>query len=368
MPERRVVVDARALQYPVTGIGRYVESLLDWLPPGMTGAARPSAPVEPYGLRVRQMRPDLWNVLWNEVCLNRLLREADAYWSTVGYVPWTRPKRCHVVTTIHDVMHRTHPRSMNLHRRLDMENAVLASVRRADVLTTTCRFVSEQLKERYGRAADVLVPPAPSVVPTTAAAADRMRARLAEGRPEVRQWVLTVGQEIPRKNFVRLADGVAQLPGVGLVIAGPPVDHNVGAELASRVDSTPLLRLGYTSSDDLAALYAAVDVVAFVSLLEGYGMPLLDARSLGVRLLVSDIPPLPEHAGAHAVVCDALSPDAIARGLRTALDSGRPPAERLNSWADSAAALADALGVRSRAATEQSATDAGRSAGSAETS
>src|SRR5206468_3747353 len=97
--------------------------------------------------------------------------------------------------------------------------------------------------------------------------------------------------------------------------AGPPVDPSVGAELAARVESTPLLRLGYTSPEDLAALYAVVDVVAFVSLLEGYGMPLLDARSLGVRLVVSDIPPLPEHAGTHAVVCDALSPDAIANGL-----------------------------------------------------
>jgi glycosyltransferase involved in cell wall biosynthesis len=366
MAERTIVVDARALQYPVTGIGRYVERLLEWLPPGMLGAARPSAPVEPFGLEVRQLRPDLWNVLWNEACLSRLLRHADAYWSTVGYVPWTKPKGCHVVATVHDVMHRTDPRSMSVQRRLDMENAVLASVRRADVLTTTCTFVSEQLRQRYGRAADLLVPPAPSVTPPAQPAVEQMRERLADNRPNVRQWVLAVGQEIPRKNFVRLADAVAQLPGVGLVVAGPPVDRGVAVDLEARAEATPLVRLGYTSAEELAALYAVVDVLAFVSLLEGYGMPLLDARSLGVRLLVADLPPLPDHAGPHAVACDPLSPDAIARGLRTVLERDRPRAERLTSWADSAAVLAGALGTQ--AASGAPATDAGRSAGTAETS
>ena len=345
MTDRTVVVDARALQFPVTGVGRYVQQLLAELPTGMIGAARPSAPVDPTGLAVRQLRPDAWNVIWNEICLSPLLRKADAYWSTVGYVPWSRPKRCRVVSTIHDVMHRTTPKSMSLQRRLDMENSVHASVRRADVLTTTCAFVSAELKAHYGRGADLLVPPAPSVESATDAAVEAMRDRLSALRPGVDRWALAVGQEITRKNLVRLADAVSRLPGVGLVVAGPAVDRGVGEALSARADSTPLVRLGYTSTPDLAALYGAVDVLAFVSLLEGYGMPLLDARKLGVRIVVSDVAPLPEHAGEHAVVVDGRSTEAVAAGLKRGLDSARPAPESMPAWIDSARLMAEALGL-----------------------
>jgi glycosyltransferase involved in cell wall biosynthesis len=343
--DSRVVVDARALQLPLTGIGRYVESLLAEVRAGMIGVARPSAPVHAAGLTIRELRPDTWNAVWNELCLRGVLRDASAYWATVGQVPWTRPKRCRIVATIHDVIHRTDPHSMSLQRRLDLENSVRASVHRADVLTTTCKYVSDQLRDIYGRPADMLIEPAPTVGSADPQAAAAMRARLTAERPDVARWVLTVGQEVPRKNFVRLADAVAMLPGVGLVIAGPPVDPLVGAELESRRATVPLVRLGYTTGDELSALYAGVDVLAFVSLLEGYGMPLLDARSLGVRLVIADIPPLPEHAGQNAVAVDAHSTEAIAAGLRRALERPPPVPETLPTWADGARALRGALGI-----------------------
>src|SRR3954454_941278 len=91
--DRRVVVDARALQVPLTGIGRYVERLLAEMPAGMIGVARPSSPVEPAGLTIKELRPDTWNVVWNEISLRRELRKADAFWSTVGHVPWRRLTR-----------------------------------------------------------------------------------------------------------------------------------------------------------------------------------------------------------------------------------------------------------------------------------
>jgi glycosyltransferase involved in cell wall biosynthesis len=340
----RVVVDARALQVPLTGIGRYVERLLAEMPAGMTGVARPSSPVEPSGLTIKELRPDTWNVVWNELCLRRELRDADAFWSTVGHVPWRRLRDCRVVATIHDVIHRTDPKSMTVQRRLDLENSVHVSVRKADILSTTCAFVSEQLRDHYGRPADLIVPPAPTVGAATESQVAAMRERLASSEPTVERWVLTVGQEVERKNFVRLADAVAALPGVGLVVAGPPADPAVGAALDARRSSAPVVRLGYTDADELAALYAVADVLAFVSLLEGYGMPLLDARALGVRLLVSDARPLPDHAGAHAAVVDGLSVDAITAGLRRSLDAAPPLAEELPTWRDGAQALSAALG------------------------
>ncbi|MFL6238329.1 MAG: glycosyltransferase family 4 protein [Actinomycetes bacterium] len=343
----RVVVDARALQLPMTGIGHYVSRLLRELPPGMTGVARPSAPVEPAGLAVRQLRPDLWNVLWNDVCVRRALRDADAFWATVGYVPWRRTPGCRIVATIHDVIHHTNPVGLSVQRRLDLENAVRASVRRADILTTTGQHVSEQLAAHYGRAADLFIEPAPTIVAATAEAATAMRARLAAAHPQVERWVLAVGTEIARKNFVRIAEAVATVPGAGLVIAGPPGDASVGEALQALAARAPIVRLGYTDNADLAALYAGTDVLAYVSLLEGYGMPLLDARAVGQRIVVSAEAPLPEHAGPSATVVDAHSVESIAAGIKRCLDAPPPPPEQLPTWADSAAKLRTALGLPS---------------------
>jgi glycosyltransferase involved in cell wall biosynthesis len=344
MRDHRVVVDARALQVPLTGIGRYVERLLAEMPAGMIGVARPSSPVEPAGLTVRELRPDTWNVVWNDTCLRRELKSANAFWSTVGHVPWRKPKHCRVVATIHDVIHHTDPRSMALQRRLDLENSVHVSARKAEVLSTTCDYVSQQLHDLYGRRADLIVPPAPTVGAATAQQVDAMRERLRTALPGVDRFVFTVGQEVERKNFVRLADAIATLPGVGLVIAGPPADPAVATALDARKTMTPLVRLGYTDAEELAALYAAADALAFISLLEGYGMPLLDARALGVRLIVSDARPLPDHAGGHAVVVSGTSVESIAAGVRRALDEPAPAPERLPTWQQSAQLLSAALG------------------------
>ena len=111
--------------------------------------------------------------------------------------------------------------------------------------------MSSQLKEYYGRAADLIVPPAPTVPTADDAAVAAMRERLSTAAPNVGRWVLTVGQEVARKNFVRLADAVTMLDGVGLVVAGPSADPAVGEALDARRTTTPLVRLGYT--DDMRA-------------------------------------------------------------------------------------------------------------------
>jgi glycosyltransferase involved in cell wall biosynthesis len=344
MRDHRVVVDARALQVPLTGIGRYVERLLGEMPAGMVGVARPSSPVDAAGLTIHELRPDTWNVVWNETCLRRELKNANAFWSTVGHVPWRKPKHCRVVATIHDVIHHTDPQSMALQRRLDLENSVHVSARNAEVLSTTCEFVSRQLHDLYGRRADLIVPPAPTIGTATAQQAEAMRERLRTALPGVDRFVFTVGQEVQRKNFLRLADAIATLPGVGLIVAGPAADPAVATALDARQTATPLVRLGYTDADELAALYAAADALAFVSLLEGYGMPLLDARALGLRLIVSDARPLPDHAGDHAVVVDGTSVESIAAGVQRSLDEPRPAPERLPTWRQSAQLLSAALG------------------------
>jgi glycosyltransferase involved in cell wall biosynthesis len=72
---------------------------------------------------------------------------------------------------------------------------------------------------------------------------------------------------------------------------------------------------GFIDDDDLPALYAGALALVFVSVYEGFGLPLLEAMACGTPVLASDVSSIPEVAGDAALLVDPLDPGAIARGL-----------------------------------------------------
>jgi glycosyltransferase involved in cell wall biosynthesis len=76
---------------------------------------------------------------------------------------------------------------------------------------------------------------------------------------------------------------------------------------------------GYVSQERLAALMAGAEVFSYVSLYEGFGLPILDAMRAGVPVVTSAISSMPEVAGGAAVLVDPYDPGAIATGLDEAI-------------------------------------------------
>jgi len=74
--------------------------------------------------------------------------------------------------------------------------------------------------------------------------------------------------------------------------------------------------LGYVSDSELEDLYQRASLLAFPSLDEGFGMPILDAMARGVPVLTSNISAMPEVAGDAALLVDPTDMNAIADGLR----------------------------------------------------
>jgi alpha-1,3-rhamnosyl/mannosyltransferase len=77
--------------------------------------------------------------------------------------------------------------------------------------------------------------------------------------------------------------------------------------------------LGYVPDADMAGLYQAASVFVYVSLFEGFGMPVLEAMTHGVPVLTSNVSSLPEVAGGAAMLVNPLSVGDIADSLRTLL-------------------------------------------------
>jgi glycosyltransferase involved in cell wall biosynthesis len=146
-------------------------------------------------------------------------------------------------------------------------------------------------------------------------------------------FILAVGTVEPRKNYPRLLAAFRQLrgrhgalpfiidgrPGVPqLVIAGRP--GWAYGDTLQRIAAEPGVRyLGHVDESTLSALYESASLLAFPSLYEGFGLPLLEAMAHGVPAVVGAAGALPELALGAAI---AVKPDdvgAIAAGLERLL-------------------------------------------------
>jgi alpha-1,3-rhamnosyl/mannosyltransferase len=236
---------------------------------------------------------------------------------------WSAPR----IATFHDIMwelpisrewggdpspKRDHARLTKLMGELDHFIAVSE---------TTKNDLVQQRGIDPARIAVVLEGVDPSFRPHTAAECAPVRARFDLARP----YVLHVGLCDPRKNLVRLVEAFAHsglARDFDLVLVGgrggawPAIESAiVRTGLAGRVHS-----LAYVPDDQLPALYAGAAALAFPSLYEGFGLPVLEAMASGVPVLTSNRSGTAEVAGRHAELVDPLAVDAIAQGLWRVVD------------------------------------------------
>jgi glycosyltransferase-like protein len=227
------------------------------------------------------------------------------------------------------------------------------------------------LRDEYGVGADVVqngVDPH-RFAPVTSERRTELRRRVgADGR----FVFLSVGGIEPRKGSIHLLTAMARLrrrldPSPVLVVVG---GHSFQDYAAYREDAlarlpdlglelgTDVMLLGTVSDHELAGWYQAADALAFPSLKEGWGLAVLEAMSVGLPVVASDIPVFREYLtdGQSALLAPVGRPDALADALyRLATDPdlcarlrrhGRRVADRY-TWAASAlrhAAIYDEVG------------------------
>lgn len=138
-------------------------------------------------------------------------------------------------------------------------------------------------------------------------------------------YILYVGSAAARKNIARLLRAFAQVqpkhPQMHLVVAGVPGWRN--SALAPLVDELALgdslYFTGFINEADLPTLYGAAHLFAFPSLLEGFGLPVLEAMACGTPVITADGSSLREIAGDAALLVDPTRVDEIATALHTLL-------------------------------------------------
>lgn len=149
---------------------------------------------------------------------------------------------------------------------------------------------------------------------------DEVKTRLKDVYNISGDFILSVGRLEPHKNVLRLLDAYKILRDRGhtesFVILGGKHLHDYSARVEAHI-----LELGlgdfvvvapFVEADDLPVVYTAARALVYVSLHEGFGLPILEAYACETPVMISNTTSLPEIAGGGALMCDPQDVGAIA--------------------------------------------------------
>lgn len=334
-----VVINAHLLSgqagYRQAGIHRYIDCLLKHLDqldqdePDMRysvllGRDGPPPDLPLPGLRSRWPtgRAPI-RVMWEQAVQPVALRRigADLLHAPAFVGPIVAP--CPIVITIHDLSFIRFPRLFRPANRLYLTWMTRLSARRARRLIAVSAHAAAESVKLLGvptEKIDVVyhgVDPMFRPLPASDIAAFRRRQALPA------RFILFVGTLEPRKNLTRLVEAFARIRRAGvhtdvhLILAGGK--GWLYDELFARVEALGLADRvtfpGYVAADALPLWYNAASIVAYPSIYEGFGLPVLEALACGAPTLTSNLSSLPEAAGDAAVLVDPYDVNALAEGL-----------------------------------------------------
>jgi alpha-1,3-rhamnosyl/mannosyltransferase len=150
-----------------------------------------------------------------------------------------------------------------------------------------------------------------------------------------RSFLLCVGTLEPRKNLEAAIRAHGQLPPsirsrVPLVIVGmrgwltSPLERTLSGPVAKR----EVIPLGFVDDDALADLYSAAVCLLYPSIYEGFGLPVVEAMSCGLPVIVSNRSSLPEVGGDAAIVVEPEDQATMAAAALALIEDGGDWGER----------------------------------------
>jgi glycosyltransferase involved in cell wall biosynthesis len=247
----------------------------------------------------------------------------DLLHSLGNFGPLRGPRRR--VVTMHDLIYLRHPDTTTSVFGRGLQLLAPAVARSATRIVAVSQATADDLVELLGIDADKIdVVPSGAGVPAHGAPTPEPQLRAELGLGE-RRLVLSVSARRPHKNLLRLIEAIALLPDdVALVLPGYPGPQD--AELrghAQRLGIAHRVHIaGWIDDAHLEGLYAASVCLAFPSLAEGFGLPVLEAMARGLPVTCSGVGALAEVAGDAALLFDPLSVEAIAGAVGHLLEDG----------------------------------------------
>jgi glycosyltransferase involved in cell wall biosynthesis len=328
----RIAFDAVPLLDTKTGVGRFVDEVttrlarhddIDLVAFGwpLGGRHRMQAAVPP-GVEVARL-PFVGPPL--RACWRRLdLPPVECWTGAVDVVHGANfvvppARRAAEIVTIHDLTMLRYP-ELCTSDTLEFPSLIRRALSRGAWVHTVSEFVAEEVVADLGAdpARVVAIHNGVTLVP-------EIDPSVGHGLARTERYILSLGTVEPRKDLPRLVEAFDQVarddPEVWLVIAGP---DGWGADaLTSAIHHADhrnrILRLGWVSDEDRAALLRGATVFAYPSVYEGFGLPPLEAMSADAPVVTTRTGGLTEVVADAALVVPPSDTDALAEALAKVL-------------------------------------------------
>ena len=329
MGSEMCIRDRTSLVGPTTGVGEMVRQLasrmasyssdeLTGLLVSWQGRDR-FAEVIPPGWRKRALPlpARLTHLAWRQMERPKL-RGFDLVHGPNYIVPPADRQTVRLVT-VHDLTAWRFPDLVDHHSRYYPAHLASAVAEGAHVHAVS-DYVAAELEAELGIHPDRIHTIRNGFEPTPPGDGGRGRSRV--GSP----YVLSIGTVEPRKDYVSLVEAMASIwpihPDLKLVIAG--ASGWGSAELDEAIDRHGargnVQRLGYVAPSFKADLLAGAELLAFPSIYEGFGLPVLEAMHAGVPVVATNAGSIPEVAGRAAALVEPRDPQALAGALLSVLE------------------------------------------------
>ena len=318
----RIGVDARPLSHPGTGIYRHTYELLqrmcrmggEWFLYSAQEFDASAFDLPNVHCRVMGMHPRLRGSQLAHLCFPRWSRRdrLTVFWGSRHQLPLSLPIGVRKVVTVNDMVWKAFGDTMRFPGRQIEAFFMPRALAGADVIAVISEFTANEVRKYYPEVADKI-----AVVPC----ASVLEEAVAQDRGDDASF-LFVGTLEPRKNLPRLLHAYAEFVGAfpaarklkiagGTGWGGQDIEGMVNQlGLRGRVEI-----LGAVSEDRLAALFRDAYALLMPSLYEGFGLPVVEAMSAGVPVVVSRDSAMSEVAGTAALLVDPLSEQGIAEAL-----------------------------------------------------
>ncbi|HLT07350.1 MAG TPA: glycosyltransferase family 1 protein [Cyclobacteriaceae bacterium] len=210
------------------------------------------------------------------------------------------------IFTVHDLMHLFYYTKMH---RVYYQQVIAKLAKKAKAIITVSHYSKQQLVDLLGIREELISVIYNGVDPSFY----QNREAHAIGRP----YLLYVGNRRKNKNLAAMLVAFAQadIPKefVFLLTGNPNPELVV---LLSKLRISSRVRfLGFVKESELPKLYHGAYATMFVSLMEGFGLPVIESMASGTPVLTSSESSLPEVAGGAALCVNPYNVDAITSGI-----------------------------------------------------
>ncbi len=279
--------------------------------------------ITPVVLNPPARHPVLWYI-WFEWSVKRALKQykADMFISSDGFI--SLGSKVPALLVIHDLAFEHYPHHLPFKFRYYLRRYTPLFVQKAKHIVTVSAFTKNDLVKTYHTPAEKI-----SVVyngahelyiPLPFNEKEKIREQYAGGC----EYFVFAGALHPRKNVSRLLKAFAifkrkQRSAMKLLIIGR-FAWNAG-DIETDIQNHPyrndVVHYNYMQVEELSKVIAAAYAMTFVSLFEGFGIPILEAMRCKVPCIVSNCSSMPEVAGDAALLINPESEEDIAGAMIT---------------------------------------------------